>query len=187
MKKVTFLAVCVIAGLFTHAQISFGAKGGLNLSNFSGNHPWDKKMKPGFHIGGLVHIPVAKQLSVQPELQYSSEGSKLNAKNYNLGYINIPVLLKYTHASGFYGEAGPQIAFMMAAKYDGADVKSGLNKTNIGIGFGLGYTMESGFGFGARYNIGFTNILKGSVELIPNNIGIGLHYIFSSSHSAKIK
>lgn len=187
MKKSIFLAVFVFASLFTHAQISFGAKGGLNLSNFSGDHPWDKKLKPGFHIGGLVNIPVAKQFSVQPELQYSSEGSKLNEKLYNLGYINIPFLLKYTHISGFYGEAGPQIGMLMAAKYDGADVKSGLNKTNIGLGFGAGYKIKNGFGFGARYVVGFSNILKGATVLKPNNIAIGVNYVFNKPGKVKIK
>lgn len=182
MKKILLVSTIPLIAFIAQAQISFGAKGGLNLSNFSGTLT-DRKIKPGFHIGGLVNIPVAKQLSVQPELQYSSEGSKLNERIYNLGYINIPVLLKYNHTSGFYGEAGPQIGILTAAKYDGADVKSGLNKTNIGLGFGLGYKMESGFGFGARYTLGFTNILKGaaSTELKPNNIAIGVNYFFSAN------
>jgi hypothetical protein len=72
---------------------------------------------------------------------------------------------------------------LMSAKYGGADVKSGLNTTNIGVGFGVGYQMANGFGFGARYNLGFSNILKGTTKLKPNNIAIGLQYIFSKNKS----
>jgi Outer membrane protein beta-barrel domain len=182
MKKRFLAATLIIMSFIAEAQISFGAKAGLNLSNFSGTIT-DRKIKPGVHIGGLVNIPIAKQFSIQPELQYSSEGSKLNTKKYNLAYINIPVMLQYNNASGFYGEVGPQLGILMAAKYDGADVKSGLNTTNIGMGFGAGYKMATGLGIGARYNLGFSNILKGNTVLKPNNIAIGLRYIFSNNKS----
>jgi hypothetical protein len=184
MKKYSVVILLVLSGFISNGQISAGAKAGLNLSNFSGTVS-DKKMKPGFHIGGLVHIPLAKEFSIQPEIQFSTEGAKLNTRPYSLGYLNIPVMVQYHSASGFYGEAGPQLGILMSAKYDGEDVKSGLNTSNLGIGVGAGYKMENGVSIGARYNAGFSNILKGSTVLKPTNIGIGLQYMFSAKKAKK--
>lgn len=175
LKKAIFLSALAVTGLITQAQIKFGAKAGLNLSNFSGTLS-DRNIKPGFYFGAMANIHVARQVSIQPELHYSAEGSKLNSKNYNLDYIGLPVYFQYNHVSGVYGEAGARFGILMTAKYGGTDVKSGLNTTNFGIGFGLGYKMAGGFGIGARYQHEMGNILKGSVVLKPNTIAIGVQY-----------
>jgi Outer membrane protein beta-barrel domain len=186
MKKLIIVSVLMLSGFMVKAQISFGVKAGLNLSNFSGDVP-DRKTKTGFHLGGLVHIPLKEAFSLQPEIQYSKEGSTLNTRAYDLGYLNIPVMVKYSTGKGFYGEAGPQIGLLMTAKYNGSDVKDGLNQTCFGVGLGAGYKMGSGFGFGVRYMAGFNNILKGSTVLKPTTISIGAHYLFSYKKATKSK
>jgi opacity protein-like surface antigen len=190
MKKVILFAAFAVVAFATQAQVKFGAKGGLNLANLSGDVE-DNKMKIGFNLGGLVNIPVSGNLSVQPELLYSGEGAKFDdgttSANFNLNFINIPVMLKYSAEGGFYGEAGPQLGILASAKSDGTDVKEFLNSTNFGLGFGLGYNMSSGLGFGARYSLGLSNMLKdgGGDKLKTNTISVGLQYTFGGAKSSK--
>src|SRR5450432_3881804 len=113
MKKLVLLCVAVCTFAVTKAQIQFGAKAALNLSTYSGSLSDGAKIKPGFNIGGLVSIPVANMLTVQPEVEYSLEGAKGSngGSNFteNLSYINVPILVKYTGSIGVFGEIGPQI------------------------------------------------------------------------------
>ncbi|MFV0573582.1 MAG: porin family protein [Xanthomarina gelatinilytica] len=96
----------------------------------------------------------------------------------NLSYINIPVSFKYYIANGFNVEAGPQVGILASAKakydykervqgggYDETytesgdqDVKDYYKSVDFGLNFGLGYKMENGLNFGARYNLGLMNI-----------------------------
>lgn len=93
-----------------------------------------------------------------------------------LDYINIPVLFKYYVSEGLSLEAGPQVGFLLSAKneyketetIDGVstsesetdDLKEYVNSLDFGLNIGLGYKMESGLNFGARYNLGLANINK---------------------------
>ncbi|MCV5968839.1 PorT family protein, partial [Lactococcus petauri] len=78
--------------------------------------------------------------------------------NYNLNYINVPLMLQF-NKSGFFAEAGPQVGFLVTGKVkttDGTnteemDVKDELNAIDFGVNLGAGYITNSGFGFGARY------------------------------------
>ncbi|MBL0144634.1 MAG: PorT family protein [Chitinophagaceae bacterium] len=188
MKKIILFAAFAVVGFATQAQVKFGAKAGLNLSNLTGDVS-DNKMKIGFNVGGLVNIPVSSQFSVQPELLFSSEGTKFDdgttSQNFNLSYINIPVMLQYNNESGFYAEAGPQLGILASAKTADTDVKEFFNSTNFGLGLGLGYNMSNGLGFGARYSLGLGNIAKdsGSDKIKTSNISIGLHYTFGGAKS----
>ncbi|WP_417881808.1 porin family protein [Xanthomarina gelatinilytica] len=96
----------------------------------------------------------------------------------NLSYINIPVSFKYYIANGFNVEAGPQVGILASAKtkydytervqgggYDETysesgdeDVKDYFKSVDFGMNFGLGYKMDNGLNFGARYNLGLMNI-----------------------------
>ncbi|HSB93167.1 MAG TPA: porin family protein, partial [Flavitalea sp.] len=116
MKKFLLIIVCASTFVVAKAQVSYGVKGGLNLSNMIGGDADDAKAKIGFHAGVFAGLPVADKLSIQPELVYSVQGAKYEDDgddiNYNSGYLNIPVLAKYSGASGFYGETGPQLGFL---------------------------------------------------------------------------
>jgi opacity protein-like surface antigen len=192
MKKVILFAAFAVVAFATQAQVKFGAKAGMNLANLSGDIS-DNKMKVGFNVGGLVNIPVSENLSVQPEILYSAEGTKFGGSStvdLNLGYVNIPVMLKYS-STGFYGEVGPQLGILASAKYksgsSSASAKDDINSTNFGVAFGAGYELSSGLGFGARYSLGLSNIAKdaGGDKVKTSNISVGVHYIFGGAKSSK--
>ncbi|MDQ6610446.1 MAG: PorT family protein, partial [Bacteroidota bacterium] len=167
---------------------NFGLKGGLNLSSIDNNTTANFSSRLGYHLGGLVHIPVSSQIAVQPEVVYSSQGAKYTVSNgaehtLQLNYINIPVMLQAKVGNGFYAEAGPQIGLLTGVADKLNNVETGFfssqdfKKSDVAIGFGLGYQGLSGLGVDARYNLGLTNINNVGTNNLKNNaLQIGLFY-----------
>ncbi|CAL2095779.1 porin family protein [Tenacibaculum sp. 190524A02b] len=153
-------------------DITFGVKAGMNLANFSStNIESNLSSRVTFHVGGVVEIPLTDKLSIQPELLYSEQGvinkvEKINVTaKYN--YLNVPIMAKYYIVDNFSLEVGPQIGFLLSAKaefeengriLEKIDAKKSLESTDFGVNFGLGYKLKNGLNFGARYNLGLTNI-----------------------------
>ncbi len=185
MKKVILSAIAVMAFGMANAQdVKFGLKGGLNVSNFSGDTEGiDFKSRFGFNAGGFVEIKFSEKFALQPEILYSTQGAKV--KNFdldvdgigtvnadvafNLAYINVPVMFKYFAAEKFSLEAGPQIGFLVSAetktKVEGygsskVDIKDNFESIDFGLNLGAGYDFTENLSVGARYNLGLANIAK---------------------------
>ena len=160
MKKNLLLAVVTVLGFanVTAQEIKFGAKGGLNFASVSGDNTEGIDVVTSFNFGVLSEIPVSDKFSVQPELMYSGQGYSFNDDTVALSYLNIPLMGKYYLTKGLSVEAGPQIGFLLSAKNDKTDVKDSFNTFDFGVNFGLGYKLDNGLNFGARYNLGLTDI-----------------------------
>src|SRR6187549_120261 len=122
MKHISIITILALMVPGVQAQdIHFGIKGGLNIATLhrEAGAP-NYSSKPGFHLGGLAHIHISPHFAVQPEIMYSTQGTKSDNINtetkLNLGYINIPVLAQYMFANGFRLETGPQVGFLVSAK-----------------------------------------------------------------------
>src|SRR6476620_11456259 len=118
MKRIFLVAIAVMAFGFTNAQQTrFGIKGGLNVSTVVGGDVDNTKSLVGFHVGGLAEIHVVEKFFIQPELLYSTQGTKIDGPfgtdgDVKLNYLNIPVLAKYYFIENkFSVEAGPQLGF----------------------------------------------------------------------------
>jgi hypothetical protein len=188
MKKVLVLLTAVVLVSSVQAQVKVGVKAGGNLSTWSiKNIPAESKAKFGFNAGALANISINKMFSVQPEVLFSLEGSKLetgsNDHSYNLGYVNIPVLFQYNNASGFFAETGPQLGILATARAKSGsqsqDVKSSFKSTNFSWTLGAGYKTNFGIGAGIRYSLGLTDIsdLSGT-EIKQSNLSVGVFYLF---------
>src|SRR5450432_1195273 len=139
-------------------QANFGVKGGVNVAQL---HFSDDQIssdnKVGLNFGVFAHIHASKTWAIQPELLFSLEGAQKvgNAgTNYNLNYLNVPVLLQYMFSNGFRLEGGPQIGFLLNAKTKSGDVtvdNNGFKSTSVSIPLGAGYLTSSGVGFDVRY------------------------------------
>lgn len=183
MKKLLVFAVLASFSLVATAQeedVRFGAKAGLNIANTSGDGNFDSRTS--FHLGVVAEIPITDKFAFQPEVLYSSQGAKFDEK-FDAGivststevtgkndYINIPLMAKYYVAQGLSLQAGPQIGFLVSAKSEGEttingvttkfdnDTKDNLKGIDFGLNFGLGYQLDMGVFFDARYNLGLSDI-----------------------------
>ncbi|MBN8642544.1 MAG: PorT family protein [Flavobacteriales bacterium] len=177
MKKILLTAVAVFGFAFANAQeAKFGAKAGLNLSNFTGDAE-GTSTKVGFQVGAFAEFKVSDKFAVQPELVYSALGAKYDFFGFDvtetLSYLTIPVMAKYYVADAFSLEAGPQIGFLMSAKAkadgESEDTKDAYNSTDFGINVGAGYDVTENINLGLRYTIGVSNIVKDA----PDGISVG--------------
>jgi opacity protein-like surface antigen len=180
MKKIILTAAAVFAFGFANAQdVKFGAKAGLNLSNFGGDAD-GYSTKVGFQVGGFAEIKVSDKFAVQPELVFSSLGAKIDEYTTALAYLNIPVMAKYYITDGFSLEAGPQIGFLMSAKEkadgESADIKEFYESIDFGLNFGAGYDVSENINIGLRYSLGLSNIAKvdEGVDYKENNSNIAI-------------
>ena len=208
MKKL-ILGLAVTAGTLAFAQqtpssnpVTFGVKGGMNVSSLSKDSGLDdQKSKIGFNAGVFANIPVATSFSIQPEVLYSQYGNKTNftalgtkySASNKLDYITVPVMFQYNALPNLYLEAGPEFGFMVSAKEKlknesngnsstSDNYKDNFNTFNFGIGIGAGYYFTENLGLTARYVAGLTDIAKnrpsGSDAVRNNVFQVGLAYKF---------
>lgn len=88
------------------------------------------------------------------------QGAKSDFGTLNMNYINIPVMAKYAVADKFNLQAGPQIGFLMSAKYEGVDVKELMKSMDFGINLGAGYDLTEKMSLDLRYNLGLAQTQK---------------------------
>ena len=188
------IAILAFSGL--SAQVQFGIKAGLNISSlsFSNGVLGDGESKSSltsFNGGLFASLPIAESLFVQPEINYSGQGTSVSGPgesgSLNYDYLNVPVLIKYSHESGLFAETGPQAGFLLSAKgkSNGTsyDVKDGTQSFDFSWALGLGYKLKDlGLGIDVRYNLGLTNTFKDAPDGYSAKNGvfqIDLFYMFS--------
>ena len=178
MKKMLMsLAAIVAIGFGANAQkkgdVSFGVKGGLNVSTIGADHRNNFDAKAGFHVGVLAEIAIDKKFAIQPEIVFSSQGAKgyyydnrrYNGATLRLNYINVPVLVKYSITNQFSVEGGPQIGFNVSSKFKTDHRKydaNGITTADLALTAGVTYRLKNNVFFSARHNFGVTNIYKNS-------------------------
>ncbi|MEH6762880.1 MAG: porin family protein [Aequorivita antarctica] len=184
MKKLLlFAAVALFAFTTAHSQeFRLGAKAGVNISSIGGDYVDGLDPLVGFHVGGLVEIPLAGKFALQPEILYSSQGAKYvsylvsDFQEYDskviLSYINVPIMGKYYIIDGLSVELGPQIGVLVKANQKGDyadgsyddDVKYFYNSLDIAIGIGASYRLNNGVFFSLRFNKGLMDISDDDIE-----------------------
>jgi hypothetical protein len=187
--KFYFISIITImvlaAGTVSAQSVNIGTKIGLNsyTINNDNNSGFDSKL--GLHVGLLGHIHLDEQFALQPEIVYSMQGAKSGNTNFNLDYINVPVLVQYMFDNGFRLQAGPQLGFLINAKAENnnssADVKDDFKSIDAGLSFGVGYIhTPTSLGFDARYNLGLSDISESSsVQSNSRGFQIGIFYLFN--------
>ena len=172
MKNLLIFTVIALFGFapIKAQNINFGAKAGVNFATITGDMVESFDSRTAFHVGFVAEIVISETFSFQPELLYSAQGAKESGDGWEetlkLDYFNLPLMAKFYVAEGFSLEAGPQIGFLLSAKYDweedgesgSEDIKDDVKGIDFGLNLGVGYKTESGLNFGARYNLGLSDI-----------------------------
>lgn len=189
MKKIILTAVAVCAFSFANAQeTKFGAKVALNVATLTGDVE-NASSLIGFQIGGFAEFKISDKFAIQPELLFSTQGATVESEgtevDFNLSYLNIPIMAKYYASPKFSIELGPQIGFLTSAKGKAmgvsVDVEEFFKSTDFGLNFGAGYDFTNKFSAGVRYNLGLSNIADDSGgDSVQNSVfSISLGYKFN--------
>ena len=130
----TIALLTLTAAPKAHAQ--FGVKGGLNFAELQGRSGEDASYKTFYHVGILYQWNLLGPIAIQPELQYSVQGSDLKGAftdyKTKLHYFTVPVLAKVT-VGPIFVEAGPQFGYLVSANQNG---QVQVTNTNGSAGYG---------------------------------------------------
>ena len=168
MKKIISLLVLAMAMMFVSnadAEIKFGVKGGLNVTNMSFSQDvFNTSNQTGFFVGPTVKftLPVIG-LGVDAAALYDQRDGKVDDTSVKQQSINIPINLRYSiglgSLVGIYFAAGPQFGFNVGDdSYDWTDANSYKNtfqmkKSNFSVNVGAGVTLLNHLQVSANYNI----------------------------------
>lgn len=176
MRKILTLAVVVAATLFVvpaQAQIKFGLKGGLNITDMSfSSDVLNTSNRTGFFIGPTVKFTLpllgfgldASVLYDQREAEfddvYGDDDEIIRGQVIKQKAINIPINLRYDIGLGslaaVYLAAGPQFGFNIGDKnqsfYDDM-IGWKLKTSNFSINLGAGVMLLRHVQVGFNYNI----------------------------------
>lgn len=197
MKKSMLIICALFVSVTVMAQtekVKLGVKAGLNISSLTFDESeLNSSTKTGFTAGIMAEIPLAKNFSLQPELLYSQQGTKISFEDQDvtnshykstitLNYLNIPVMLKYYVLKGLSVQAGPQIGILLKANnkyqdnflgydnHESFDLKDYSTGIDTSVNLGLGYQFKNKFYTDLRYNISYSNVFKeGDVNHFINN------------------
>lgn len=156
--------IVAIAALFIGTtafsqEVDFGVKAGANFANISDVD--DLSSKTGFHAGIFAGIKFTDKIGIQADVLYSQQGAEFDAGEFDLTYVNVPVVLKYYVVQGLNIQAGPQFGFIVDD-----DISTVLGEiaqaeeSDISGVVGAGYDFPFGIRVDARYNFGFTEVAK---------------------------
>ena len=194
MKKLGFalMGLLMISSTGAFAQLSFGVKAGLNLSNMTlktaGEKEDDIKFKPGLNIGAFGDFELNDMLAVEAGLNVETKGfmmkddeefmgKKMKSKaTTNLVYVTVPVDVKLTFGS-FYVLAGPYVGVAAKGKakskmeFDGETEK---HDENLDFGNDKEKSdlkrLDFGLGIGAGYEINDNLGVRAGYDLGLSNL-----------------
>ena len=157
MKKLILGVFAVFFAITSYAQgIDFGIKAGANFSTLT--DATGLKNKTGFHGGLFLGLKFNDKIALQPELLYSQQGAEFDMGKIDLNYINVPVVVKYYLVQGLNIQMGPQFGFVVDDNISNAIFEA--EDFDVSGVIGAGYDFPFGIRLDARYNFGFTDVVK---------------------------
>ncbi len=170
MSKKYVLLIAVFFAVFNiQAQMSVkpGLRGGFSFSTISEMHA---DYKTDFYAGGFAEIKITKLYALQPEINYSRQGSNNVSRKYydqntqtdrveyldlEINYLSLSVMNKFTLPQGIQFQAGPTLDILMN---DNLAVRKAQN--DLGLVLGVAYALPSGLTFEARFKKGLLDVLS---------------------------
>lgn len=197
MRKIAFAIVALITlfGTMTvsaqkDVKVRFGVEGGFNMTKWNGEVlPYydlsgigeiprsldDASIQCGFHAGVLADLVIQDHWSIQPELLFTMEGSKLatSLAGDSLGtseesvkakafYIRIPILVYYNFTNIGPGQLSPGLGFFFAGGVAGEAFDGDsplLDEFDWGLNVKVAYELQKyapGLFMSAGFSQGFT-------------------------------
>ena len=166
MKKLATLLVALVASVSTFAQVE---KGTITLQPMVGLIESSTTTDGAtYHAGFIGGVEGAYQLSDRVGVSVGALYSMQGAGNLDINTLNIPVLCNVYVWKSLAVKAGVQPEITLSASANGADVKEAFKSANVSIPVGASYDFPFGLTVDARYNIGLTNVVKGSAVSANN-------------------
>ena len=163
MKKFILVLSFILLFSISYSQkFGLGIKSGSNFATQDIKSIQGTKSITGLHLGIFTYIKLPIIFGIQAELQYSMQGTKVNANTIrNINYINIPLLIK-SKLGPINLHFGPQFGLLTSAirDVDGIknDIKDKLSERDFSLVFGVSVEPIERLIFSMRYAKGLRDI-----------------------------
>jgi hypothetical protein len=157
MKRTHLILLIMVASIALKAQTTWGIKAGAGLVDIAvlnaGDHPVSYTARPTYFGGAYINQKFTTHIGMSGELIYIDKGAKFDDATIHLHYINMPVLFNYYFVDGkLRMEGGPEVGYLVSAD----DFWS--NDFDIGVDFGVAYSITSKINLGVRSNLSFSDV-----------------------------
>ena len=156
----------IVLGLFilvvsAQAKIELGIKAGANFANADAGSVNTNGIT-AFHGGAYGLIKLAT-IGIQPEMLWSKQGNELSGRGstteWDLTYVNIPVMFKFYLPLGLNFQVGPQFGILTNAEdQDGKSLGNRFKESDLSAALGAGWDIPFGLQLSARYVLGLSDI-----------------------------
>jgi len=220
MKKISILLLLTAMVITVSAQeMRIGLLGGINstwlfnknISDAGNRVDYASTFGGSLGVNGVYQFSENSGISIgflyaghNQAYEGDVEGGPSTENRLMLRYLDIPILLRLTSASGPYFEIGPQISLLMGAtedftltpgnkddNYSGKDFKDNFNGSNIAIALGFGIDIEASetvvVTTGLRFGYGLTDVTKEFTEneIIALDVTDKLSEVLNNSHTTQ--
>lgn len=173
--------------LQTQAQVTFkpGLRGGINFSHFTEGNYYEYNntsnsdtfnTNTAFYLGFYGALKLSKYYTLQPEIDYSSQGSKYDTTNGNFNlnadYLSFALLNKFTFSNQLNVHFGTTLDFIVSQNFN--------TESDVDMAFvlGAGYNFTPNFGIEARVKKGIIPVFDSDVYHTNVVFSIGGTYTF---------
>ena len=170
MKKIFMLLAMIVtmtAANNASAQIKFGLKGGVNVTDMSLNSSvFDASNRTGFFVGPTIKVQLPLVgLGIDASALYDQREAKIKVGNTTTKEtlrsqaINVPINLRYgwglSSMANIFLFAGPQFGFNVGDKDQKITESStwSVKNSNFSLNFGAGVILLSHLQLTANYNV----------------------------------
>ena len=163
MKNLAIIVAAFFISTTVFSQeLDLGIKLGSNFASIIdaqtiGRGSW--LTRKGFQAGAFAGIKFSEKTAIQLDVLYSQQGASFDASDFELSYVNLPLVFKYYLAGGLHLQVGPQFGILVDDNVKEFLTEAAQSSDVSGI-IGLGYDLPFGLRVDGRYNIGFTEVLK---------------------------
>lgn len=161
------MIVTMTAANNASAQIKFGLKGGVNVTDMSlSSNVFDASNRTGFFVGPTIKVQLPLVgLGIDASALYDQREAKIKVGNTTTKEtlrsqaINIPINLRYgwglSSMANIFLFAGPQFGFNVGDKDQKITESStwSVKNSNFSLNFGAGVTLLSHLQLSANYNV----------------------------------
>ena len=143
-------------------KFDLGIKSGSNFATQNIKSISGTKSITGLHVGVFTYIKLPLIFGIQPELQYSTQGTKINSSTIrSINYLNVPILVRSSFGP-MNIHFGPQFGILTGAINEVSgiptDIKDKFLKRDFSLILDVSVEPVDRFIFSVRYVKGLKNI-----------------------------
>ncbi|SFU38479.1 Outer membrane protein beta-barrel domain-containing protein [Pustulibacterium marinum] len=178
-KKILIVLVSFLGGmgLLRAQESSLGIKAGVNFSTLTGDGFEGLDSKTGYHFGIVGELGISEKFSIQPEVLYSTQGAESEDVDFDINYLNVPILAKIYFLRNISFQVGPQFGYVTDQSGDGFDLANvDLKDYDLSGAAGVEVKFKSIFLQG-RYNFGLSDVTDSGTKNAVFQFSVGYNFL----------